>query len=903
MKRTLLAFFLLLLTSIRLFAAESEPNDVRGDADKLNLNSSNTGAIGVPGDVDWWKVTTNVDGELDITLTVSNSLFCYFQLYDNNATTLLVSDYTNGTKTIDEDGLAPGTYYIYIYAYTAGQMPAYTIANALNVAPLAVDAEPNGLYTQANAFPLNGSSTGHIGYYYDGVRDTTDWWSIVTTGNGELELTMASGNGQYLYWVLYDGNGSTVLKSNYTSGTSTHVTDGLAAGTYYVKVYGYSTDGFAPYTLTSVFNVPPVSNDTEPNNTKAQAKNLPLNNARTGQVGYYYNGVRDTSDWFKVTTDLDGDLELTIKSENGEYVYCTLYDKNGTTVISSNYTSGTLALNSYGLTAGTYYLRMYCYYNYKWADYTISDTLTLAPVANDVEPNNSKGTAIVFAENSTMTGHVGYYYDLERDTADWYEIVTSNDGQIVVTLTPEIGEYVYATLYDEDGTTILANHYSSTNTLTSKDGLAAGTYYVSVYCYYNYKYAPYTITNVVNTYINDNDGISNEEPKKAATLPANIAVEGHVGFRFNGGLQDASDWWKINYTGNSDLTVALNWEPRLCCGLQYVYLKIYADTAAAPIFNQYTASGNVTANLTGLDKQYYYVQVITYYATEFAAYNLTATFTQKEKAKITLLSSAAGTDCSNGTLEYKCTKSEKPYTVQLFRNGKKYGNAFIVKNSNAFTLDTLLPGNYYATVYGDGATGQGKGTSVTTTIVPVPSGLSTTKIKTNKAQLNWDTLACVDYDSVYYRVQGTTTWTKKETANNNSAYTISGLTASTTYEWMVAHVVDTAGEKATGSYSAIVSFTTKPLKLGDVETTAIAALAVFPNPASEMATITYTSNYEGALTFKFFDAVGRSIETWTIQSAEGEYTRELNLVSLAPGIYYVRVTGGNADQTIKIVKQ
>ena len=115
MKKTLLACcLLLLLTSIQFLAAESEPNDVRGDADKLNFNSSNIGAIGVPGDVDWWKVTTNVDGELDITLTVSNSLYCYFQLYDNNATTLLVSDYTNGTKTIDEDGLAPGTYYLHL---------------------------------------------------------------------------------------------------------------------------------------------------------------------------------------------------------------------------------------------------------------------------------------------------------------------------------------------------------------------------------------------------------------------------------------------------------------------------------------------------------------------------------------------------------------------------------------------------------------------------------------------------------------------------------------------------------------------------------------------------------------------------------------------------------------------
>lgn len=904
MKKTLLIFsFMLTLLNLRLSAVESEPNDVRGDADNLGLNGSNTGAVGVPGDVDWWKVTTTSDGKLDITLAVSNGLYCFYQLYDNNATTLLKSSYTSGTQSISVDGLSPGTYFIYIYAYTAGQLPAYTISNALTVAPLTNDPEPNSLYTQAGPLTLNGSSTGHVGYYYDGVRDTIDWWSIVTTGNGELELTMASANGNYVYWVLYDGNGTTVLKSSYTSGTATHVTDGLAAGTYYVKVYCFYSDDFAPYTLTNVFNNPPVANDAEPNNTKAQAKNLPVNNSKTGQVGYYYNGVRDTSDWYKITTDLDGDLKLTIISENGEYVYATLYDKNGTTVLKSEYTSGTKSNITYGLTAGTYYVSMYCFYNHKWADYTITDSLLLPPVVNDVEPNNSKGTAIAFAENSTLTGHVGYYYNLERDTSDWYELVTTEDGQIEVTLTPEIGEYVYATLYDEDGTTVLASHYSSSNTLTSKDGLAAGTYYVRVYCFYTNKYAPYTISNVVNTYMYADDGISNDEPKKAATLPANIGVDGHVNFRYNGGTLDVSDWWKINYTGNSDLTVSLVWQPRLCCGNQYVYLRVYADTAAAPIYNQYTSGGSLTANFTGLEKQYYYVQVITYYTTEYAAYNITATFTQKEKAKITLLSSAAGTDCTDGMLEYKCTKSEKPYTVQLFRNGKKFGNPFLVKNSTPFVMDTLLPGNYYATVYGDGATGQGKGTSVTVTIVPVPTGLSTSKIKTNKAQLNWDTLACIDYDSVYYRVVGTTTWTKKETSNNNSAYTITGLSPSTNYEWMVAHVVDTSGEKATSSYSGIVSFTTKPLKLGEDEMSGVEELAVFPNPAAEATTVRFNSNTTGEITFKLVDAVGHSLESWTLQAEEGEYVREINLSTFAAGIYYLRVTTDSGDKIVKIVKQ
>ncbi|HUM48420.1 MAG TPA: hypothetical protein PLD84_15920, partial [Chitinophagales bacterium] len=488
MKRTLLALFtLMFLTSVCLYAQESEPNDVRNDADKLNLNTSNTGAIGVANDVDWWKVITTSDGKLDITLAVSNSLYCYFQLYDNNGTTLIFSDYTNGTKTHGFDGLAPGTYFIYIYAFTAGQLPAYTVSNALTVAPLTIDTEPNSLYTQANVLPLNGSSTGHVGFYYNGVRDTTDWWKITTLGNGELEMTMVSSNGNYVYYSLYDGNGSTLLKSDYTNGTKTYQVDGLAAGTYYVKVYCFYNNDFAPYTLTSIFNVPPVANDAEPNNTKGQAKTLQLNNQKTGQVGYYYNGVRDTTDWYKLTTDTDGDLELTIKSENGEYVYVTLYDKDGTTLLNSHYSNGTSAQNILGLAAGNYYLRIYCFYNYKWADYTIADTLTVAPVANDAEANNTADKAIVFAENSTVTGHVGYYFNLERDTADWYQIVTSEDGQIALTIDPTITEYVYATLYDQDGTTSLASNYSNSSIVVSADGLAAGTYYVRVYCYYNYK--------------------------------------------------------------------------------------------------------------------------------------------------------------------------------------------------------------------------------------------------------------------------------------------------------------------------------------------------------------------------------------------------------------------------------
>src|SRR5690349_18498124 len=182
------------------FSAESEPNDTKSQANTLTLNGSNTGVIGTATDVDWWKLITTSDGQISVTLAISNGLYCYAALYDNNGTTLITQNYTNGTSVvINQDGLAAGTYFIKVYPFTAGQMPAYTISNALTTAAVANDVEPNDTYPTSLTLALNGSSTGHVGYYYKLVRDTTDWYKVTTTGNGKLTITLVSGNGQYIY--------------------------------------------------------------------------------------------------------------------------------------------------------------------------------------------------------------------------------------------------------------------------------------------------------------------------------------------------------------------------------------------------------------------------------------------------------------------------------------------------------------------------------------------------------------------------------------------------------------------------------------------------------------------------------------------------------------------------------
>ena len=259
MKQKILLILLLCSSLIysKAKANETEPNNTKAQANTLTLNGSNSGTIGTATDVDWYKVTTNADGKINLTLAVSNGLNAFFVIYDNDGTTVLGSTYTAGTASYSVDGLAAGTYYIQIYPYYAGQLPAYTLSNTLTAATPANDAEPDSTRAQALILPLNGSKTGHIGYYYNHHRDSVDVYKVTTTADGRLRLTMASANGQNVYIDLYDNNGTTLLGSAYTAGTAVLVDkDGLAAGTYYIRIHTYYTTEFAPYTLSDSLLVP-----------------------------------------------------------------------------------------------------------------------------------------------------------------------------------------------------------------------------------------------------------------------------------------------------------------------------------------------------------------------------------------------------------------------------------------------------------------------------------------------------------------------------------------------------------------------------------------------------------------------------------------------------------------------
>ena len=630
-----------------------------------------------------------------------------------------------------------------------------------------------------------------------------------------VQLKLTSNNGYNVSAYLFDDNGTTILGNITTAGTNSFNTDGLAAGTYYVQVNSYYNTQFEPYTLTDSVFAPAQANDKEPDSSRATALTLPLNSTTTGHIGYYYNNHRDSLDWYKITTTGDGLVQLKLTSNNGYNVSAYLFDNNGTTILGNITTAGTSYLSTDGLAAGIYYVQVNSYYNTQFEPYTLTDSLFLPAQANDKEPDSSRATALTLPLNSTTTGHVGYYYNNHRDSLDWYKITVNTDGMLQLKLTSGNGNNISVYLFDNNGTTILNNLTTVGSTSVYTDGLAAGTYYVQVNSYYNTQFEPYTLTDSLftYTYAANTAAEPNGAPYQAKTLLANRNTTGHTNFYYN--LQrDSTDWWKINYTGTSgNLNLTYYQEPNISTGgTQNITFQVYSDTSAAPISNITTAGTNYLVSLTGLAQGYYYIRVASYYNTQFEAYSIADSFIQVNKALISIKSTGVVNACSSD-ITYNLSGSHSPYTVRLYKNGILYDSVIatydsVTATSATATFNNLSTGNYYATVYGDGATGTAYSTSATTQFLPpYPTILSTSGITTTTATLHWNTVSCADSYIVEYRKLGTTTWTTSGVITIDSLM-LTGLTMATSYEWAVRSSVTLDALTFTGSYSHADTFTT-----------------------------------------------------------------------------------------------
>ncbi len=709
-------------------ANDPEINDVFTQAVVISQNDSVTGHIGyfykgLDDLTDWYKITPSLDGRIDFKIYSLNGQNVFAELFASDATTILAGGYTVNSVAYSKDGLAPGTYYIRIRTFYNSEFAPYALKNNLILPPNTTEiGGANGTYLQATAINLNDSVNGHIGYTNFIVKDTIDWFKVTTTSDGKISVKLNVLNSQNVFAQLFDGDGVTYLTGSYTINSATYVKDGLAAGTYYIRITTFYITEFAPYALKVTLD-PTVPDDPEPNNSRALAVVINPNDSVTGHTGYYYNGYDDLEDWYKMTIPGDGQINFTITSLNGQNVYANLYDNDGVTYLAGNYTINSVTFSANGLAAGTYYFQIKTFYTSEFAPYAFKPTFIIAP-NNDQEPNGTVANALILPVNTTVNGHTNYYYNHQRDTFDYYALTLPVDGKLNWTITSLNGQNVYASLFDHNGTTLLAENYSINSITQQRNNLAAGTYYIRVRTFYNSEFAGYTLSTTLEpmNYLADNLG-NNDFAALGQVLPANTPTGGHLAFYYDLNT-DQIDWWQIGYDGTGNMTFQLNIEQNHFDGsYPYFSYALYSDTTAAAIqtgLNLNVASN--TFNFTGLAVGKYYLRITPVFST-FGAYQLTASYTERCLTTVAIGASSQQIGCV-GSITYNLSGGLSPYSVQLYKNGLAFGAP--QSGANAVTFNGLGLGTYYAKAYSFGGSGQCNNTSGNTVFaapaVPVISG-------------------------------------------------------------------------------------------------------------------------------------------------------------------------------------
>lgn len=152
------------------------------------------------------------------------------------------------------------------------------------------------------------------------------------------------------------------------------------------------------------------------------------------------------------------------------------------------------------------------------------------------------------------------------------------------------------------------------------------------------------------------------------------------------------------------------------------------------------------------------------------------------------------------------------------------------------------------------------------------TGLTATSVSTSGATLNWTTVSGASSYTIQYRISGSSTWTS--TTSTTGTTTISGLYASTLYEFQV----QTVCSGTTSAFTASANFTT----LAQACSVPNVALFSSTNITASTCTVGWAA-VSGAVSYNVQYRVSGSGSAWTNQASS---TNTSNLTSLNPSTLY-----------------
>jgi len=216
--------------------------------------------------------------------------------------------------------------------------------------------EPNETTTSASAI-----TSGVVNSAAITTATDVDYFKITTTATSNIVYNLVGPAGVDFDLTIYNSAGTQIGSAATTSSTETVSLTNQAAGTYYIKVFGFSgtfsatcyTIKATATTVTSCVSTYDAGTNNTSNNTTASAPVIPFNTNITGQIN-----VGSDVDHYKFTITTGGTITLTLTTLPANF-HLRLVNSAGTIVATSSNSGTTNETINYTAAAGIYYARVY----------------------------------------------------------------------------------------------------------------------------------------------------------------------------------------------------------------------------------------------------------------------------------------------------------------------------------------------------------------------------------------------------------------------------------------------------------------------------------------------------------------------------------------------------------------
>ena len=245
--------------------------------------------------------------------------------------------------------------------------------------------EPNE--TQAAALTILSGTTNSAA-----ISSSTDndYYKIVTGSTSNITYNLVGPSGVDYDMVIYNSGGTQIGAGTSGTATETVVLNSQAAGTYYIRVYGYNgANSTTCYTIKATAVGASCGTAFEPNETQAAAATIV-----SGALNSAAISTSTDVDYYRIVTSATANNTYSLVGPSGVDFDMYIYNSGGTQIGSGTSGSATETVTINSQAAGTYYVRII---GYNGANSATCYTLRVAPAGSSfaaTAPEATEGLSV-----------------------------------------------------------------------------------------------------------------------------------------------------------------------------------------------------------------------------------------------------------------------------------------------------------------------------------------------------------------------------------------------------------------------------------------------------------------------------------------------------------------------------